>query len=65
MIVYKSKFGQLNGPASDLAHESVRFTAITPLTEVEEELESWADDNYMEIVDTTEFLDSSRVKRID
>ncbi len=33
--------------------------------EVETVLDSWTDDGYRDIIDTTEYLDSSRVKRID
>jgi len=36
-----------------------------PCDEVEDVLETWIEESYREIIDLTEFLDSSRVKRID
>ena len=41
-------------------------TAFADLSEeVEEVLDGWVEDGYRDLIDNTEFLDSSRVKRID
>ena len=39
--------------------------AVTTLTESADVLEEWFTENYRDLIDNTEFLDSSRVKRID
>lgn len=76
MIEYKANFSQwyrrgVNGYASqmrramEIAEDNQRAPAATPSSEVQEELDDWVDENYREIVDTIEFLDSSRVKRND
>lgn len=42
-----------------------RSPSVTALTESADVLEEWLSENYREIIDKTEFLDSSRVKRND
>lgn len=61
MIVFKRQVREHD--IHNIAEKNERFTSITVSDETEEELENWVNENYMEIVDTTEFLDSSRVKR--
>ena len=63
MIVFKRHIQEYD--IHNIAEKNERFTSVTVSSEAEEGLEGWVNENYMEIVDTTEFLDSSRVKRID
>ena len=49
--------------AIETDRKSLPYTS--PSSEVEEVLEGWVDENYQEIIDLTEYLDSSRVKRVD
>ena len=65
MIVFKRFETYIKMINYHIAEKNERFTSVTVSNEVEEELEGWVNENYMEIVDTVEFLDSSRVKRID
>jgi len=75
MMAYKYSFGKgFRGATDDerrisrtidIAEENPRLPEITPMSEAEKVLESWVDENYKDIIDTTEFLDSSRVKRVD
>lgn len=48
---------------SDLLAEQSRYADLGE--EVEEVLAGWVEESYQSIIDKTEFLDSSRVKRID
>ncbi len=58
MMTYK-KHSMFNG--------SIRapLLMLKPEDEVREVLESWVEETYRDLIDETEFLDSSRVKRID
>ncbi len=54
-----------------IAYRKPQIHANSPVTfveledEVEEVLESWVEETYQDLIDKTEYLDSSRVKRID